>query len=107
MVPTEAPLFTVMVEDWPTVMASTEPATVTSVLARMPLPALVFENVTPLSPPRSTMRPVTVTFDRSAAVTPSAMMRSPLMVFPASETPFSRTITLPSMVSDRESPASA
>ena len=84
MEPTDAPLFTVMAEPCATVMLSTEPETAMSVLAIMPLPALVSLKVTPLSPPRSTMRPVTVTPVRSILLTPSAMMRSPLMVLPDS-----------------------
>ena len=107
MEPTDASLFTVMAEPCATVMLSTEPETAMSVLAIMPLPALVSLKVTPLSPPRSTMRPVTVTPVRSILLTPSAMMRSPLMVLPDRETLFSRTITLPSTVADRESSASA
>ena len=49
MEPTDAPLFTVMAELCATVMLSTEPETAMSVLAIMPLLALVSLKVTPLS----------------------------------------------------------
>ena len=90
-----------------TVMLSTVPETAMSVFAAMPLPALVFAKFTPLSPPRSKMRPVTVTFERSICDTPSAIIRSPLMVFPASDTLLSRTMRLPSTVSGSDALASA
>ena len=101
MEPTDAPLCTVTAAAPATVMLSAVPAIETSLCTMMPLPALVFPKVTPSAPPRIRMRPVTVTFVRSACAAPSARMRSPLMVLPARDAPLLRTMTLPSTVSDR------